>query len=307
MPLALPPHFIVIGAQKSASTFVQNCLMSHPDIWMPAGETPHFEDPDYDAAGPDALQAIFRGRAESQLGIKRPNYIGKAEVPPRIARDRPDAKLLAVLRNPVDRAVSAFFHLMKSGFLPPMDPNIGLDRLLDGSLARDYPRVSEVLEFGLYHKHLRGYEPFREKGHLKLFLHEEILAQPGTCVREIYEYLGVDPTVDPGDALTRRPQAVVYNRRRLSLLRMRPLLLYRFDATRTRMIGRTRNPVKRGLAASVVAFDRLVASRILDNRKPDIDSGIRHRLFSFYQEDVASLESDYGLDLAGWRPDGRPD
>ena len=41
------PDFVIIGAQKSASTFMQVCLDDHPDIYLPRGETTFFESPDY--------------------------------------------------------------------------------------------------------------------------------------------------------------------------------------------------------------------------------------------------------------------
>ena len=112
------PNFVIIGAQKSASTFLQVCLSEHPDVFMPPGETPFFESPDYENSDISRLESLFNNRSESKLGIKRPSYIGKPEVPKRIEYHLPDAKLIAVLRNPIDRAVSAYFHYINNGFIP---------------------------------------------------------------------------------------------------------------------------------------------------------------------------------------------
>jgi hypothetical protein len=47
---------LVIGAQRAESTYVQFCLSNHPEIWMPHGETQHFDDPNYQQAEPDFLK-----------------------------------------------------------------------------------------------------------------------------------------------------------------------------------------------------------------------------------------------------------
>ena len=80
------PNFIVVGAQKSASTFVQVCLAEHPDIFMPSTEIPFFVSPDYEQKSINNLKHFFIGRTEKMLGIKRPDYIGKPEVPERIRK-----------------------------------------------------------------------------------------------------------------------------------------------------------------------------------------------------------------------------
>lgn len=119
------PNFIIIGAQKSASTFLQACLNDHPDIYMPYGETPFFESPDYERNNIRDLEKIFVDRDEKCIGIKRPTYIGKPEVPERILAHLPNAKLIAVLRNPIDRAISAYFHNINYGFIPAIDVETG--------------------------------------------------------------------------------------------------------------------------------------------------------------------------------------
>ena len=117
------PHFVVIGAQKSASTFLQRCLADHPEMWLPRGETTFFEDPTYEASRLSDLERMFSRRRERVLGMKRPSYLSRPEVPGRIRRDLPNVKLIAVLREPISRAVSAYFHMVGGGYLPLLELN----------------------------------------------------------------------------------------------------------------------------------------------------------------------------------------
>lgn len=294
------PDFVVIGAQKSASTFIQFCLTDHPEIWMPWGETSYFEDPDYNDAPPDAFERLFAGRSEPVLGIKRPQYIGRAEVPERLCFDLPEARLIAVLRNPVDRALSAYYHYIRSGFLPVLPPEDGLAQLLDGRGIHDTcPRAWEVLEFGRYHRHLLGYKRYIDAARLKILLHEDIEADAIGSAQEIYSFLGVDPKFVPVRA-TSRPQAVVYDATRLRLLRSVSLATIHYNEDGTRSNG------YRGYLAKVGfntwrMVDEVLLARLTKNTKPRLAAELRQRLTEFYNEDNDRLSRLIDRDLSAWQ------
>lgn len=294
------PSFIVIGAQKSASTFIQNCLNEHPDIFLPKGETPYFEDPDYGEAGQGYWSDLFTGRCEAQLGIKRPNYIGKPEVPGRIAADMPDTLLIAVLRNPIDRIVAAYFHQIKYGTLPARPLDEGLSEILDGGpVTRAYPRASELVEFGLYARHLEGYRPFLDKGTLKCLLHEDIVADPLEQVQSCYRFLGVDGAFVP-QSLHERPQKVVYSIPRLRFLGLRNRFLHSYNEDRTRLSVRKMSAPETAFVYAVSGLDKFVLARLLPAEKPKLPEHLRARLAEVYREDVTQLGDMLGRDLFGW-------
>ena len=74
------PDFAIIGAQKSATTFLHGCLAEHPEVYMPRAEIPFFESPDYERSKISDLAGLFAGRSEKWLGFKRPNFLGKPEL-----------------------------------------------------------------------------------------------------------------------------------------------------------------------------------------------------------------------------------
>jgi len=112
------PNLVIIGANKAGSTFLAQAIGHHPSVWMYPTEHPYFESPDYDETPADAFYRLFEpGRGKPVVGLKRPNYLPSPEVPPRIAADLPGVRLMAVLRDPVDRAFSAYHHAMRTGKL----------------------------------------------------------------------------------------------------------------------------------------------------------------------------------------------
>lgn len=301
------PNFAIVGAQKSASTFLQACLNDHPDVYLPHGETPFFESPDYEQSDIQKLEKIFETRSEKCLGIKRPSYIGKPEVPERIASHLPNAKLIAVLRNPIDRAISAYYHQIDNGFIPPIDVEIGIRKLIsEPSWAAKYKRASEIIEFGYYYKYLSKYNFYRENNQLLVFLHEDIVSKPLESVQKTYNFLGVSPKFIP-KSLNSRPQKVLYNLTRLKFLSLRNRFMYVYNQDRTRLFAKKMTFLDKMIAKALTTTDREILSLFLANNKPKVTSELRNILYEMYAGDIESLESFIGRNLNAWQPNQEKD
>lgn len=297
----MTPNFIIIGAQKSASSFMQVCLSDHPDIYMPCGESSCFETPDYESGDFKHLCHELSYRREKLKGIKRPNCIGKSEVAPRILKHCPEAKIIAVLRDPIERAVSSYFHRVNYGFMPAIEPEEGFDRLLhDPEFTRRYPRSKEILEFGLYYKYLKEYEWFRESSKMLIYLHEDILKDPLECVQKCYNFLGVDDSYVP-KTLTSRPQKVTYSIKRLKLLRMRNAFRYDYLFGGMRLRRKQPKVLGRIFCRSIEAIDKYVLANIISSKKPRLSESLIQELRMYYADDLRLLERYLERDLSAWR------
>ena len=126
--------FAIIGAQKSASTFVQRALIDHPEVGMPPGESHIIEDPWYSEEVFESHIATLAKRCSGKrlLGIKRPDCLGLEASTERLRHHMPDGKILVTLRNPIDRALSGYFHFLRYDILPMLDLETGMDRILRG-------------------------------------------------------------------------------------------------------------------------------------------------------------------------------
>lgn len=295
------PNFLIIGAQKSASTFIHICLAEHPEVFMPPDEITYFEDPDFRQIKLEEFERLFAEvNGEKAIGIKRPNYLAKPEVPARIKEMVPEAKLIAVLRNPVQRAVSAYFHYVNNGFIPPAPLEKSMTRLLDGEYEKSYPKSEEILEYGLYHKHLERYLSFFDRERILVLFHDEIAKDNLAQLQETYRFLGIDDSYVPRQ-LNDRPQAVVYSIPRLKLLRLRNERLYDYNSDRTRLYIREQSRLDRAVCRTIDRLDRFVLSRVFGNEKPALGEGLRRKLHAFYAEDVGRLEELLGVNLERWK------
>ncbi len=110
------PHFLVIGTQKGGTTSLQQLLEQHPGVFLPACKEVHYFS--LHADKPPSWYAAHYSKA--RLGQRRgditPFYMFHPEAPAHIRQLLPKARLIALLRDPVERTLSQFFHARRHGF-----------------------------------------------------------------------------------------------------------------------------------------------------------------------------------------------
>lgn len=294
------PNLLIIGAQKSASTFVRGCLAEHPEIYIPTDEIPYFESPDYEQQTLTDLAKFYQGHHEKILGLKRPNYLGKPEVPARVEKHLPKAKLIAVLRNPVERAVSSYYHYMRGGFIPIRNIEVGMNLLLEGAYEQTYERAVEIIEFGFYYRNLLRYKNFFYRKQLMILLHEDIIRDKLKEIQNIYDFLNVDSSYVP-NSIDSKPQAVVYSIPRIQFLSLQNPIRFQYNSDRTRVTVKESNIISKVVTKTIRLFDKTVLAKVFGSQKPVLSTELSERVHKVYQEDIEKLEGFLDKDLSGWK------
>ncbi len=132
--------FAIIGGQRAGSSHLAGLLADHPELYVVAGEVPYFEDPFYEASSRAELERAVAPAGARWRGIHRPELLTRAECAGRLVDHNPQVRVVAVLRNPVDRAVSAHAWYAQFGLVPLEPVADGLRRLLDGWEDPAWPR-----------------------------------------------------------------------------------------------------------------------------------------------------------------------
>ena len=196
-PTAPLPTFLIIGAQKGATRWLRVNLGRHPDVYTAPTETMFFHSPErFDRRGLEWYQEQFGGwSGELIVGEATPGYMMWRHRPRMVAgriKDVvPDAQLLAVLRNPVDRAESAMAHFISRGRLPH-DANL-LDLVRRTPPQRD-PR--SLVTGGWYAASLKPYqELFGDQ--LLVFLHDDLVENPIRVYEQALRHIGAPPEFVP--------------------------------------------------------------------------------------------------------------
>lgn len=293
--------FVVAGVQRGGSTQLSTFLGAHPQVHLPGDEVPYFEDPFFSHTPVSALEEVLAPATPgARRGIHCPSYLARPEVAARIHEVSPDALILVVLRDPVARAISAYYWYVQFRMLPLEPAETGLARLLDGWSDPAYPQAWEVLDWSFYGRHLRRYADLFGRDQVVTVRNEELSAPGNPGVRRICERLGIDPDVGPERAI--RPNAGAYDLRRLRILRLRSRWAWSWSETTTYSPRhrRLRHPIRFLPNAAVVGLDRLVLRRLFD-RLPPVSAELDGRLRSLYASDVTALEEMLDLDLSSWR------
>lgn len=174
--------FIGIGAQKSGTSWAYTCLYEHPEVCIPVKEIHFFSRPRY-AQGTAWYEAHFKKcKPGTKCGEWSTSYLYSEETPERIHACYPNAKILAILRNPVDRAYSQYRNTIRSGEIPK---SMSFDEYSaqDDSLWRQ----------GLYAEQLERYFTYFKKEQILIQVYEDIKKDPVAFMRRIHTFLGIDP------------------------------------------------------------------------------------------------------------------
>jgi hypothetical protein len=178
------PDFIVIGAQNSGTTFLDTLLREHPGIFMPRKlKETHFFDLYFDR-GPEWYSSMFQKTGSLICGENTPNYLFNAEAPSRILSLIPNVRLIAVLRNPVERILSGYRKAVT---------RFGLKVSIRPFLEENQNIIS-VSRY--YEQFVRYFNSFKHD-QIQILLFEELIASPVTEMHAVFRFIGVDDTFCP--------------------------------------------------------------------------------------------------------------
>ncbi len=207
------PNFFLVGAPKAGSTSLYHHLRQHPEIYMsPVKEPSYFASeirlhnfaPELQARvressglidnWDDYLRLFASASDQKAVGEASVCYLWSQTAAQQIARVRPDAKLLIILRQPADRAFSQYLHALSDGAVShPFRQHIheGLRPHIELDLFHPF------LEYGMYSAQVERCLAAFPCRNVRIFLYEETIADPAKFHREVLTFLGVDPEFTP--------------------------------------------------------------------------------------------------------------
>jgi hypothetical protein len=264
---AVLPTFVIIGAMRSGSTSLYKHLQGHPQVFMPRKEI-HFFDRRWDN-GLAWYGHRFDGYAgQPAVGEATPTYMSDPVALARMGEVVPGARLLAILRDPVDRAYSHYWMEHVRG----RDERTFADAIADeiaGAGETDY------LERGRYAAQLEGVVRVFPRDQVRAVLLDDLRDRPEATYAEVCRFLGVDDGHRPG----------------------------RLDARVNRFIG-FRSMRVRGLRRRLpkaLRMRRIVGKlNAVEGEYPSVDPEIAAALRARFAPDNAALAAWLGRDLSAW-------
>lgn len=264
--------FLIIGSGKSATTWLQMQLQSDPTVYMPDPET-HFFSRNYDR-GEDWYLSQFDDAGHGKtVGEKSNSYLDAPDAVPLIKRHLHHVKLIAQLRNPVERAYSNYCMRFRRGEL-----GADIGSYLTPSLAGD----TRLLSSGKYANHLQSFVDHFGREKLLLLFFEGVTDDPEGQMSQVRTHLGLRPYPLTSDGRKKVKDKTAPNvpaewSKRLGWMKpiVRPLR------------GTPPFETARGWLAREIYY-------------PPLTDDLRNRLIDYYLPSITALEELSGQSVCHW-------
>jgi hypothetical protein len=265
------PDFLIIGAQKSGTTSLREFLGSFPEKVFILKKEQHFWNRDNhynDGFGIPAYEDLFRESVTGQLkGEKSPSYLTNFEAPARISRHCPEIKLIAILRNPIERAYSAYWHGRRVGAI---DPSFSFsDSIRDYKKNHGKP-YGDLATPGLYSQHIERYFEFFPKNQLLVLDFQKVVDEPELELTSTLGFLGIDLDDEM------KPTELSFPKRNVARTSRFPLLSTRLHKTR------------------LISYDKkakILRKLLKTGTIPPMEDRDRDRLVEFYSGEISKIEA----------------
>lgn len=304
------PNFLIIGAARSGTTSMYHTLRKHPQVFMPVVKEPDFfifngEKPQYTGPGVETFFGHGLLNSDEEYAALFANArdavaIGEASAlylyfhdrtAARIHQANPDTNLIAILRNPADRAFSNYMYLHMSERDPveTFEEALALEpqRKADGWYPFWYYK-----EQGFYHQQLAAFYALFPPEQIKILLFEDLKARSAEMMSEVYAFLGVTAMAEPEAVNKRNKSGEVTNRLARAALHVINDPSHPVKRLTHKIPPSIRQPVREKVRSMIKRRGGIKAVKI----KPET----RQQLLREYRDDILRTGDLIQRDLSGW-------
>ena len=203
------PDFFIVGHPKSGTTSLFQMLKRHPQLFMPMKETRFFAParrsglerlgPDQAPTTPERYRQLFAGAGEEQrIGEASPTYLRSSDAAAAIAQAQPEAKIIAILREPADFLRSLHLQFVHNHSETEKDFRKAIELEPARREGKRIPRFTPAARGLLYSDHvryveqLRRFEEFFPPEQMLVLIYDDFRADNEGTVREVLRFLEVD-------------------------------------------------------------------------------------------------------------------
>jgi hypothetical protein len=298
------PNFFLVGAPKSGTTAMVQYLAAHPDIFMGIkemhffGQDLHFRTPFYRHNLKEYLQEFQRCNGESRIGEASVWYLLSSEAASEIKAFRPDARIIIMLREPVEMLYSLYYQLRYLGEEHLSTFEQALTAQPERSVGRGISRhacFAQGLVYrqaALYVNQVKRYFDVFGRDRVRVIIYDDLASEPLKVYRDTLEFLDVDRTCGPTNfSVVNGSKSVRYPA--LRAVAKDPLL--------HSSLALLRPWLPRYLLGALRTLDRyLWKINTRFEKRPPLRPGLLAKLKSEFAPEVGRLSELLGRDLTTW-------
>lgn len=296
------PNFLIIGAAKAGTTSLYMYLRQHPQVYMSSVKETNFfalEGKTIDYYYPasknvdhyflscktdlSSYQKLFEKATEKAIGEVSPMYLYDTKAPERIQQYIPDVKLIAILRNPIERAYSSYLHTVRDNLEPLSDFNQAIQDE-ENRMRNNWWWGFFYVHPGFYFEQVNRYFQRFKRDQIRIYLYEDFNQNPVEIIQDIFRFLQIKEDFVPDISAKYNATGIPINK-----------FLYR-TVTQNNLTS---------MFLKLLLPNSWYESTIntIKNRslvKPEIDLEIKNKLREVYREDVLKLQDLIQQDLSKW-------
>lgn len=295
------PNFLIIGAAKSGTTALFQYLEQHPEVFLSDPKEPHFlalEGTQLNFRGPGD-DHMMNSRAVTQLDRYAPLFakagnkraIGEGSVSTlyypesigRIQKYLPGVKIICMLRQPADRAFSAFSYMQMRAY-EPLDSFEEALRQEPERIAQGWHHIWHYRRMGLYYEQVKRFLDAFGKDRVRIYLFDDFKTNPRTILRDCFDFLDIDPNFEP----TKEPAPLVSGKPKSQLLQK---VVNRATSLRKMLKLLLPSPLRDKMRKK---FDQINLQR------EKLEPQLRAELTASFRDDMLQLQDLINRDLAAW-------
>lgn len=292
-----------MGAPKAGTSALYAYLSQHPQVYMSPVKEPHFfmiENEKVNFQGPGDqdrfsrsvhqlgdYKNLFAGVTdEIAIGEASTTYLGSEKASRRIKKYIPEAKLIAILRNPVDAAYASFLHLIRDGNESIADFAKALAAEPERT-QNNWGLMWRYQQKGFYYQQLNPYFELFDRQQIKIFIYEEFERNPELVMKDMFAFVGVDPSF-------KVDMATKYNVSGMPK-----------SQTLNKLLAQS-NPLKESIKLLVPPkmrskiYSKVRVWNLSNFKKPKMSEETRRQLTDSYRDDILKLQSLIQQDLSAW-------
>ena len=295
------PNFFIVGAPRCGTTAMYEYLRAHPDVFMPYYKEPVFFGRDLNKRSRtfderDYLDLFASSDGERRLGEATVWYLYSRTAADEIKAFAPDARIIIMLRHPVDMMYSLHSLMLLTGNEDIADFEEALEAEPERARGRRIPKGARRVEglqyraCGRYAAHVRRYLETFDDDAVRVITYDDFRGDPAAVYRRTLEFLGVDADFQPDFSVVNRNKTV----------RIRALQKVTASRAFIGLTNRLPGPVQHRLRKGLKRLNTRAETR------PPMSPELRDRLTRELAPDVAELGELLGRDLSAWTRTERP-
>ncbi|MBF1801809.1 sulfotransferase domain-containing protein [Alloalcanivorax profundimaris] len=284
------PDFLIVGGAKSGTTSLSRYLNAHPKIRVVSEGLEFFGE--YENAGlqiesQDRYLSLFNNIPSNIIaGEKSVSYLYSREAPGQIYKMNPDMKIIIILRNPIFRAYSDYWHRVREGTE---------ELSFDEALVKERERIQcgarfelHYANYGLYYEKVKNYIDIFGQKNVLVLTYDDLKSDPERVCGECFDFFGLEKPSSGADFIVHNKGGMNNNEFYRKLLKL----------AGNKMVKRlVRIFVPFGIKRKITIG---IMNKYQENEYPPISDQQFNNLKVFYRNDLERLSELLGRDLTSW-------